>query len=306
MLALWTCACSREIDPEVVKAIQDDDVGKMREILDGSFDCQSMDQEKGRTALMWASGLGRTEIAGMLVEKGAQIDFSPREFTSLMLAAAGGHEKIVALLIKNGAEVSKPGFLGFTALHDAARNGHLGIVKLLVEAGADLDATNFRNSTPLIVAAFEKHQEVARYLVERGADVNIIDKQGMNAFIWAILGNQENLAQYLLDKGTDLKVVDKLGRNALYWAIHQDMPRIAKQLIAKGIDVNSQVSEGSLKGLTSLMAAVWHTPELVPLLIDKGADIHAKNNNGETALDLARKGKNHEVVQILKRAGAKD
>jgi len=39
-------------------------------------------------------------------------------------------------------------------------------------------------------------------------------------------------------------------------------------------------------------------------LLAKGADVNAKNINGETALKLSEKDKRSDIVQLLKKAGA--
>ena len=46
-------------------------------------------------------------------------------------------------------------------------------------------------------------------------------------------------------------------------------------------------------------------PELVKLLIARGADVNAKNKEGETALSLAIRNNMPEIAEILRQAGAK-
>jgi uncharacterized protein len=44
----------------------------------------------------------------------------------------------------------------------------------------------------------------------------------------------------------------------------------------------------------------------VRLLLDKGADVHVKDIDGRTVMMIAGKEGHSEVVQLLRRAGAKD
>ncbi|MHB1351517.1 MAG: ankyrin repeat domain-containing protein [Desulforudis sp.] len=47
-------------------------------------------------------------------------------------------------------------------------------------------------------------------------------------------------------------------------------------------------------------------PELVKLLIARGADVHAKDKEGQTALSLAIRNNLPEIAEILREAGAKE
>lgn len=59
-------------------------------------------------------------------------------------------------------------------------------------------------------------------------------------------------------------------------------------------------------GNTALIQAVDRGhPDVVRLLVEKGADLNAKNKDGMTALSLAESRGYEEVVRILKAAGAK-
>ena len=46
--------------------------------------------------------------------------------------------------------------------------------------------------------------------------------------------------------------------------------------------------------------------EIVKLLIGRGADVHAKDKEGQTALSLAMRNNLPEIAKILREAGAKD
>ncbi len=52
-------------------------------------------------------------------------------------------------------------------------------------------------------------------------------------------------------------------------------------------------------------AEVGHA-KTVELLLDKGADVKAKTNEGKTALMIAKEKRNTEIVKLLKQHGAKE
>jgi ankyrin repeat protein len=44
----------------------------------------------------------------------------------------------------------------------------------------------------------------------------------------------------------------------------------------------------------------------VKILLNKGADINIKSNDGNTALSIAKKNGRKEIAEMLERAGAKE
>ena len=56
----------------------------------------------------------------------------------------------------------------------------------------------------------------------------------------------------------------------------------------------------SKEGVTALMIAAAHNnPPMIGLLIDAGADINAKNDQGKTAQDVAKLNDNAEAAQAI-------
>jgi ankyrin repeat protein len=75
-----------------------------------------------------------------------------------------------------------------------------------------------------------------------------------------------------------------------------------KELLEKGANVNARDEAG--KTALLWVAPARDNPEMAKLLIDRGADVNAKDNAGETALMIASSQSNHGIVTALLEAGA--
>ena len=59
-------------------------------------------------------------------------------------------------------------------------------------------------------------------------------------------------------------------------------------------------------GWPALMVAIMYKhKEIVSMLLEKGADVHAKDNDGTTALMFAHQEGYTDIVRMLKQNGAK-
>jgi hypothetical protein len=84
---------------------------------------------------------------------------------------------------------------------------------------------------------------------------------------------------------------------------------LARQFIEAGVDVNYQypLSKGYADGMTPLLYAVkWGNFETVKLLIEKGANVNARDINGNTALSAARTNNHETVYNYLLEHGASE
>ena len=162
-------------DSPVADAAMRGDADEVRELLRTGADVNAA-QGDGMTALHWAAERGQSELAGILVFAGANLEAATRlgGFTPLMVASRAGHAEIVRLLVDAGANLEAPTETGETALHYAAWSANPEVTLALAEKGAQVDARESANGqTPLMFAAAYGRTGVVRALLEVGADPSI-------------------------------------------------------------------------------------------------------------------------------------
>jgi len=130
----------------------------------------------GMTPVYLAATEGYYKLVLLLADKGANLNIPANnsEWTPLMRACSKGYFETVEVLIKYGADINAKSKAGWTPLHGAAEQGHLKIVELLVNAGADVNIKNNLGRTPLDLAIENNHERVIRYLEKQGAKKSVI------------------------------------------------------------------------------------------------------------------------------------
>ncbi len=250
----------------------------------------------GYAPLHYAAQNGQKETAELLIAKGADVDVKAWSgLTPLRLAVMGGHKDIVELLITHGADINVKDNQGMTVLHYAVRDRHKDIVELLIAKRADINAKDNYGQRPLDFAMILNRKGIFELLLEGGAELSMHTA--------AYLGDIDKVRSFI-EAGASVNGELLPHRiTPLYWAVRKNHRDVAELLIKKGAKV--QVKDW--RGWTPLhYAAGGDKRGMAQLLIAKGADVNAKDNSGETALSVA-KGKGHtEIVELLRKHGAKE
>jgi ankyrin repeat protein len=104
-----------------------------------------------------------------------------RGWLPLHTALNGRHTDIARLLIEKGADVNRDcgsQFMYLKPLHIAAASGDVALVRLLISKGAAVDCTDLDYRTPLLMAVDRGYVNVAELLVASGARTGAADVTG--------------------------------------------------------------------------------------------------------------------------------
>ncbi|MDD9901153.1 MAG: ankyrin repeat domain-containing protein [Alphaproteobacteria bacterium] len=191
---------------------------------------------------------------------------------------------------------------GRTALTLAAEKGHANIALALLEKGADINAQDRDGWTALAHAAKEGQTKMLQTLIEKGANIDAQDNWGWTALYWAIFHGQSDAALTLIEKGADVNTRNTGGVSLIDYAMKRDIPEIIIAIINSDIDVNMQCRDG--KTLLMNTASLSKSIDTTLALIEKGADIHARNEKGETAIICAARTSHTDAILALIKSGA--
>ena len=176
-------------------AIKRDDAQQVQSLLSRGFDVNTRDPQGLHGLFLAVRDESLKTIAVLLawpkvdVEPRNEVDESP-----LMLASLRGLTQIAQLLIDKGADVNKP---GWAPLHYAATKGHLDIMSLLLEHHAYIDASSPNETTPLMMAALYGTPSAVKLLLEAGADPSIKNALGLTALDFALSDKRTESAQII-------------------------------------------------------------------------------------------------------------
>jgi len=154
-----------------------------------------------------------------------------------------------------------------TPLHEAASDGREDVVRSLVSSGADALARDEQGATALHLAASNGHIGIVQFFLDHRVPVDVKAGSNRTPLLYACAGGRTEVVRLLLDKGADIKVSTDCGWTPLHFAANA---------------------------------------EVVELLIDGGAEMNVLDSWDETELTHAIHNKQHDVVEALRKHGARE
>jgi ankyrin repeat protein len=247
-------------------------------------------------------GNGDPRMVRKYIEDGADVNTSDdtHRITPLHNAVHFKNMEAAKVLIHHGANVNAENGEGNTPLYIAVhRNLPDEFIAFLIEKGADATVRNKYGYTPLRAASRNGRSSIAKMLLDKGAGVNVRDKKGDTPLLVAIDSGHVDAARFLVENGADINAVGMHGDTSLHIAVARGQAEVVRLLLGKGADCNV-TREGRDGGTPLQIAAHFGYADIVKLLISKGANANTKDNDGNTALDIAIRKGNTEIVEVLR------
>jgi ankyrin repeat protein len=224
--------------------------------------------------------------------------------TTVLMLAARDTEK-VKLLLARGAEVNARAATGITPLMIAARyKSNMEVVRLLLQKGAKPNVKQaVRNdASALFYAVMAGDAETAGALIAAGAKLDhpmkVLGTIPTSPLVFAAMGDEARLVDFLISKGAAADAVDRDGLSALAWAVISNHVDTVQVLLARGARVN-RVDNFGMTPLLYAASIDFGDTAVLEKLLAAGTDSHAKNKEGQTALDLARRYHHVRAINLL-------
>jgi ankyrin repeat protein len=262
-----------------------------RSVAAAGADPNRTDHE-GKTPLAIAQEKGFTALVTLLQGRTTVQSLQPSEAQSsddVWRAASEGRLADLQKLIANGANVDARMSDRSTPLLLAASAGQTEVVKFLVLLKADVEAAERGGHTPFTAAVVNGHLEMADFLLRHGANPNHRTEAILNMTALMHVAGQKLLkaVEFLLAAGANASLCDARGQNALHHAI-------SGAVVHKVVDIGP--GEGVPEGVPE------DALPIVERLLASGADPNARDEDGKTPLNYARKLRLTQITSVMEKA----
>jgi ankyrin repeat protein len=301
---LWASpAAAADPDLRLVDAARRQDRAAVKTLLAQRADVKTV-QADGAGPLHWAAHWDDVEMAGWLIDAGADINVrNDLGVSPLLIASTNASAPMVERLLAAGANPNAASEGGESPLLVASRAGNAAVVKALLGKGAKVDATEpVRGQTALMWAAANGRADVVRVLVQAGASIQArstivpreyqtgsryvayddvrfvvkVEDGGFTPLLFAARSGDAATADLLLAAGAKLDEPAPTGASALVIAAHSGNHDVAMLFLERGADPNAAGA-----GYMALHAAVLRGDvRLVETLIARGAKVDAPLERG--------------------------
>lgn len=267
------------------------------------------------TPLHYAVGERKTKVVEFLLKNNANVNVKDAlEITPLHLACQYTFEELSKIVSNSLQSPLSSVEIDSWILNQTEQ---IKIVKLLLQYNSDVNAREYFGKTPLFhalenfvkicpikmkldikVHLIQKRKELIHLLLKYGADVNICDNEGVTILhdlseydvIFYELDKVE-IAKVILSKGANINARTKAKKTPLFLSIRNKFINLAELFISHGADINCTCNVWN--NFTPLHALTYYSEynsqsiNLLNMLLENGADVHAREVDEATALHIA-------------------
>jgi ankyrin repeat protein len=304
-------------------AIKVGEADKVKALVKSSPELLEDQHDADSTPLFMAVQMGNEDMVQALLDAGAKVDHGTNSQTPLHVAIAKGYQPIAEALLKHKADANAADSNGQPPLFQAVIKGDKDLVTLLIDHGAKVSVEDKQGATPMAYAMTYDKPELMELLESKGAKPDLFvrvyrgdvakvkaalkeDSQRVHAVNWegrtalhiaAQRGSVETLA-LLLDAGAKVNTRDHYGFTPLHLAGSSGQDKAARRLLAAGADPNVK----DRRGCTPVhLTMLW--PEIMAIIVERGGDVNAQDNQGQTVLHHLVVTANAEKVKTLLELG---
>ncbi|CAL1263953.1 unnamed protein product [Larinioides sclopetarius] len=249
--------------------------------------------------LKTAAGVGDLLFVKYCIHKGCGINLRSKssDISALDLAVLNGHVEVVSYLIDCGADVNAARHDGTTALEIAVTKNRKNIVNILINKNAEISVEKERRY--LLSAISSGHEDIVEYFLVRNPSNGAPRPESQEYPLHtAVLIGHLNIVKMLLELGVMIGINDKnkYSLTPLQIASENGHCEIARLLLLNGAEPNI-LSDNNLQPLHQ--AVLNDDFEMMEILIKAGANTFQRDAEGSSAIELAIKCKNLDIMEAL-------
>ncbi len=290
----------------LMEAIRRSDTAALQDMLDTGMDPNALDDAR-HAVLCEAASRNQLDAVSLLLHHRADVNIrQPDGRRPLTEAAFKGHLEMVQLLLAHGAVINAGGQGDGSALFWAACADVLDVVRHLLQAGCDVNQPAADGYTPLHQAASSGRPrafDIAQALLQYGADVNHTSAHGITALMRSMPGGHLEIARLLLASGADPMATTDRQETAMILACraYHEHPEMIPLLMQYGAEprVKDQYGASALR-----VAASEGNSAAVGALIESRLDVNGDPDESMTPLQASARAGRTDVVRVLIANGA--